>query len=170
MKVGTKTQSTVQPDKFSVNALGEDTYELSLCENVVETEHVIEMDRENLVEKLYGYNLTLEVHKIKSYEEELKRYAVEKLKQNKNITIYNENTKSGIIAFNYKNIFAQDLAIYLNKYNICVRAGNHCAKILKNELKVKNTCRISFYFYNTKEEIDKLVKVLENDNIMNELF
>ena len=122
----------------------------------------------------FGYVIdylnSIGMDKIKSYEEELKRYAVEKLKQNKNITIYNENTKSGIIAFNYKNIFAQDLAIYLNKYNICVRAGNHCAKILKNELKVKNTCRISFYFYNTKEEIDKLVKVLENDNIMNELF
>ena len=69
MKVGTKTQSTLQPDKFSVNALGEDTYELSLCENVVETEQVIEMDGENLVEKLYEYNLTLEVNKIKSYEE-----------------------------------------------------------------------------------------------------
>lgn len=69
MKVGTKTQSTVQPDKFSVNALGEDTYELSLCENIVETEQVIEMVGENLVEKLYEYNLTLEVHNIKSYEE-----------------------------------------------------------------------------------------------------
>ena len=78
--------------------------------------------------------------------------------------------RTGIIAFNYKNLFAQDLAIYLNKYNICVRAGNHCAKILKNEIGVKNTCRASFYFYNTKEEIDKLCDVLNNDNIFNELF
>lgn len=69
MKVGTKTKSTVQPDKFSVNALGADSYELSLCENIVETERITETDGENLVEKLYEYNLTLEVHKIKSYEE-----------------------------------------------------------------------------------------------------
>ena len=69
MKVGTKTKSTVQPDRFSVNALGADTYELSLCENIVETEQVIKMDEENLVEKLYEYNLTLEVHKVKSYDE-----------------------------------------------------------------------------------------------------
>lgn len=69
-----------------------------------------------------------------------------------------------------KNVFAQDLAIYLNKYNICVRAGNHCAKILKNDLKIKNTCRASFYFYNTKEEIDKLVEALSNPNIKNELI
>ena len=69
-----------------------------------------------------------------------------------------------------KDIFSQDLAIYLNKYNICVRAGNHCAKILKGELGIKNTCRISFYFYNTKEEIDKLIKVLKNPNIYNEII
>ena len=93
-----------------------------------------------------------------------------KLKNIKDIIIYNENTKSGIVTFNMKNVFAQDLAIYLNKYNICVRAGNHCAKILKNDLKIKNTCRASFYFYNTKEEIDKLVEALSNPNIKNELI
>lgn len=69
MKVGIKTQSTVRPDKFSVNALGADSYELSLCENIVETEQVIEMNGENVAEKFYEYNLTLEVHKIKSYDE-----------------------------------------------------------------------------------------------------
>ncbi|MBP3920376.1 MAG: cysteine desulfurase [Bacilli bacterium] len=110
------------------------------------------------------------IENIKKYEYDLKKYAVEKMKQNKNIIIYNQNSKSGIITFNYKNIFAQDLAIYLNKYNICVRAGNHCAKILKDELDVKNTCRISLYFYNTKEEIDKLCTVLSNPNIKLEII
>ena len=52
--------------------------------------------------------------------------------------------------------------VYLNHYHICVRAGNHCAKMLKDEIKVKNTCRISFYLYNTKEEIDRLIAVLQN--------
>ena len=54
-----------------------------------------------------------------------------------------------------------DTAVYLNNYNICVRAGNHCAKILKDELGIKNTCRISLYFYNTKEEIDILIDKLK---------
>ena len=63
--------------------------------------------------------------------------------------------------FNIKDVFAQDTAVYLNKYNICVRAGNHCAKILKDELGIKNTCRISLYFYNTKEEIDILIDKLK---------
>ena len=107
---------------------------------------------------------------IAQYEKELKKYAISRLKEVKDIIIYNENSESGIITFNIKDIFAQDLAIYLNKYNICVRAGNHCAKILKDDLGIKNTCRISLYFYNTKEEIDYLVKVLNNENIKDEII
>ncbi|MBE6149930.1 MAG: cysteine desulfurase [Firmicutes bacterium] len=107
---------------------------------------------------------------IYKYEKELKEYALDKLKNVKDVIIYNENSESGIVTFNIKDIFAQDLAIYLDKYNICVRAGNHCAKILKDEIGIKNTCRISLYFYNTKEEIDKLVKVLSNPNIKEEII
>lgn len=107
---------------------------------------------------------------IYNYEKELRNYAVDKLSKIENIEIYNTNSKSGIITFNYKDIFPQDLAIYLDKYNICVRAGNHCAKLLKDELKIKNTCRVSLYFYNTKEDIDALVKALKNSNIKNELL
>lgn len=103
-------------------------------------------------------------------EKELRDYAISKLKENPNIIIYNENSEAGIIAFNYKGVFPQDLAIYLDKYNICIRAGNHCAKILKEEIPVKNTCRVSFYFYNTKEEIDKLIDALNNPNIKNEII
>lgn len=119
---------------------------------------------------IIDYINNIGIENIAKYEQELKKYAVSKLEQNKNIIIYNKNSESGIITFNYKDIFAQDLAIYLNKYNICVRAGNHCAKILKDELKVKNTCRISLYFYNTKEEIDKLCEILNNSNLKNEII
>jgi len=107
---------------------------------------------------------------INKYELELKKYAISRLKEVPNIIIYNEFSESGIITFNIEDIFAQDLAIYLNKYDICVRSGSHCAKILKDELKIKNTCRISLYFYNTKEEIDYLVRVLSNPNIKEEII
>ena len=110
------------------------------------------------------------IDKINDYEQDLKKYAISKLKTVKDIIIYNENSQSGIITFNIKDMFAQDLAIYLNKYNICIRAGNHCAKILKDEIGIKNTCRISLYFYNTKEEIDYLIKVLSNPNIKEEII
>ena len=110
------------------------------------------------------------IKNIEQKEKELKQYALEKLKNIKDIIIYNESAESSIITFNMEGIFAQDLAIYLNKYNICVRAGNHCAKILKDDLGIKNTCRMSLYFYNTKEEIDKLVEVLSKTNIINEII
>ena len=110
------------------------------------------------------------INRIEQQEKKLKEYALNKLKNVKDIIIYNESSESSIITFNIKDIFAQDLAIYLNKYNICVRAGNHCAKILKDELGIKNTCRMSLYFYNTKEEIDKLIEVLNNSNIINEII
>ena len=102
--------------------------------------------------------------KIHSYEKDLKKYFIDKVSDLNNLIIYNKNTESGIITFNIDGVFAQDASIYLNHYNISVRAGNHCTKMLKDELNIKNTVRISFYFYNTYEEIDKLVEVLKNSN------
>ena len=106
--------------------------------------------------------------KIHNYEINLRKYALNELKKLDNIIIYNENIESGIITFNIKGVFPQDVAIYLNKYKICVRAGSHCAKILKDDLGIKNTVRMSLYFYNTKEEVDKLISALNNPNILEE--
>ncbi len=100
--------------------------------------------------------------KIHNYEIELRNYLIKRLKEVNNITVYNENSESGIVIFNINDIFAEDTSRYLNHYNICVRAGNHCTKMVKDEIKVKNTCRISLYLYNTKDEIDKLIEVLKN--------
>lgn len=109
--------------------------------------------------------------KIHEYELSLKEYLISKLNDIPNVIVYNKNTKSSTVLFNLDGVFAQDTAIYLNKRNICVRAGNHCAKILKEELGVKNTCRISLSLYNTKEEIDYLVNVLKNSyNIFEEVI
>ncbi len=108
----------------------------------------------------------LDMDKIHEYELKLREYLVKKLKELDNIEVYNEFSDSGIVAFNIKDVFSQDTAIFLNDYNICVRAGNHCAKILKDELEIKNTCRISLYFYNTKDEIDKLISVLKMSDML----
>ena len=120
--------------------------------------------------KVIEYLENIGMNNIHNYEMDLKKYLITKLKENKNIIIYNDKSDSGIVTINYQDIFAQDLSIYLNKYNICTRAGNHCAKILKEEIGMKNTCRISLYFYNTKEEIDKLISALNNPNIKNEII
>lgn len=105
------------------------------------------------------------------YEQKLKAYLVERLMQLEHITIINEESGSGIVAFNVEDIFSQDVAYYLNKYNVCVRAGNHCAKILKSITGVKNTVRVSLYFYNTYEEIDSLIELLtDKDKIIKEMI
>ena len=102
------------------------------------------------------------IDNITKHERHLKEYFLDKVKDIKELVIYNKNTPGSLVAFNIDGVFSQDTAIYLNHYKICIRAGNHCAKILKEDLLVKNTCRISFYLYNTEEEIDKLVEVLRN--------
>lgn len=101
---------------------------------------------------------------ISNYEQKLRAYLLQKLKEIPHVMIINEESDSGIISFNIDGIFAQDVAVYLNKHHICVRAGNHCAKILKNEVGVKNTVRISIYFYNTYEELDKIADLLKDKN------
>ncbi len=112
--------------------------------------------------KAIDYLMNIGYEKIEKHEEDLKRYFLEKVKRIKNVKIYNPNSKSGIVLFNIDDVFAQDTATFLDYYNICVRSGNHCAKMLIDELGIKNTCRISFYLYNTKEEVDRLIKALEN--------
>jgi len=109
--------------------------------------------------------------KIELYESNLRKYLIDKLIKLDYIDIINLESESGIVSFNIDGIFSQDVAFYLNKYNICVRAGNHCAKILKNETGVKNSIRVSLYFYNTYEEIDKFVELLsDKEKIMKEMI
>ncbi len=108
---------------------------------------------------------------IATYEKNLRKYLVDKLIGIPHIDIINLESDSGIVSFNVENIFSQDIAYYLNKYGICVRAGNHCAKILKKEVGVNNTIRVSLYFYNTIEEVDMLVELLTNkDKILKEML
>ncbi len=137
--------------------------------------HLFESGTPNIA-GILGFGAVLEyitkigLDKIHNYEMELRSYAIDKLKTIPDIIIYNEFSESGIITFNMNDIFAQDLAIYLNKYHICVRAGNHCAKMVQDELGIKNTCRISLYFYNNYEEIDKLIEVLKKPDIKKEII
>lgn len=111
------------------------------------------------------------IENIRKHELELKKYAVEKLHTVKDIVIYNENSESGIVSFNLKGVFAQDLATLLNSKGIAVRSGNHCAKILKNQIHEIATVRASFYLYTTKEDIDALVEALkEGGNFLDAYF
>ena len=118
-----------------------------------------------------SYLENIGMNKIMKYEHELKNYFVSKLKELDNIIIYNEDTVGSIVTFNVRDIFSQDVAIYLDKHHICIRSGNHCSKILNQVFDISNTCRVSLGIYNTYEEIDALVEALKNiENIWTEIL
>ena len=96
--------------------------------------------------------------KIHEHELHLRRMAVEGLKRNGNAILYNEDAESGIVTFNIKDVFAQDVATYLSSKGVFVRSGQHCAKILPEYLKTQGTVRASFYLYNTEEDVKAFVK------------
>lgn len=108
---------------------------------------------------------------IHAHEVMLKEYFLEQVKDLDKVIIYNANAKSGICTFNImdkgKMLFAQDVAGYLDSLGIAVRSGQHCAKLLPDILHTPGTCRASFYIYNTKEDVDKLVEGLKNATIEN---
>ena len=95
---------------------------------------------------------------ITNYENTLLEYANKKLNEIPQIEIHGSpSNKGAIISFNLNNIHPHDVAHILDTYGIAIRAGHHCAQPIMNKLNVAATNRISFYIYNTLEEIDKLV-------------
>ena len=117
------------------------------------------------------YLESIGMERISEYEKNLRKYAIDKLIEIPYIDILNLESDSGIISFNVDGVFSQDVAYYLNKYNLCVRAGNHCSKNLKKEVGVSNSLRVSLYFYNTESDIDALVELLKNkEKIMEEMI
>ena len=113
------------------------------------------------------YLLSIGLDNIHEYEKELRAYAIDKLSQLDNIEIINPDNLYGPIDFNAKGVFAQDAAGFLASKNIAVRSGNHCAKILHNIIHTDQSIRASFYFYNTKEEIDRFVEACKEITLEN---
>lgn len=97
-------------------------------------------------------------------EKHLRKYLLSELKKIPYIKIYNESVASNIVLINIDGITSGDLGLYLNTKNICVRSGKHCTKMLGDESGFEDTVRISLYFYNSYEEIDKLVLALKDFN------
>lgn len=111
---------------------------------------------------------------IEKYEYELKMYANEQLATIKNLEFVNKFSTLPILFFNIKGCSSQDLANYLGSKNIIVRAGLSCAKLSYVNTKVNQAVRASLYVYNTKNDIDVLVKALKEykkgDELDNVIF
>lgn len=102
--------------------------------------------------------------KIQEIEHEVISYARQELSKLNYLTLYttlNEENHSSVISFNIKGVHPHDVASILDSEGVCVRSGNHCAQPLMRFLGIDSTCRASFYIYNTKEDVDKLVKALD---------
>ena len=106
---------------------------------------------------------SLDSEEISNYEKELKDYAVKELAKLKKIVIYNQHLLEniGIILFNLQGYHAHDVADYLGKNNICVRAGNFCCPYLKELIGVEAAIRISLFVYNNKKDVDELIHYLK---------
>ena len=99
--------------------------------------------------------------KINAHETAISNYAVEKLNEIDEVTIYgNPPKRGGVVTFNLHNIHPHDVAQLLDKEGVAIRAGHHCAQPLMDKLGVTATARASFYLYNDLEDIDKLVAAL----------
>ena len=100
---------------------------------------------------------------IERHEKSIVNHAYEKLNEMKEIEIYGPSAekRSGLVAFNVKGVHAHDTSQILDGEGIAIRAGHHCAMPLHSLLGIAASARASFYFYNTKEEVDKLVEGLK---------
>jgi len=110
------------------------------------------------------YLTKIGMNTIRAYEECLTRYAMDKMKRIPGLVIYgpqNPRDRVGVISFTVEGAHPHDLATLLDEEGIAIRAGHHCAMPLHREaLKIEASVRASFYIYNTKQEVDKLVRAL----------
>ena len=98
---------------------------------------------------------------IASYEAELLDYATTVLKELPGLKIYGEAPeKTAVISFNVKGIHPYDIGSILDQMGIAVRTGHHCAQPIMDYFQIPGTIRASFSFYNTKEEVDRLIEGL----------
>lgn len=101
---------------------------------------------------------------IEKIENEIISYAIDELSKLEFLELYipkDRKKHSSVISFNIKGVHPHDVASILDTCGVCVRSGNHCAQPLMRYLKIDSTCRASFYIYNTKEDVDKLVEGLK---------
>ena len=99
---------------------------------------------------------------ISAYEQELLDYGTAQLKAIEGVEIYGEaKNKTAVISFNVKGIHPYDIGSILDKMGVAVRTGHHCAQPIMDYYQIPGTVRASFSFYNTKEEIDKMILALK---------
>ena len=109
------------------------------------------------------YLNNVKMENVEKIEKELMKYAMDELSKLDFVTIYGPRDLSkhaGVISFNVNKVHPHDVASILDSENVCIRSGNHCAQPLLRYMGLDSTCRASFYIYNTKEDVDRLIDAL----------
>lgn len=111
------------------------------------------------------YINSLGFEEIERIEKELTYYAIDELKKIPYVELYGcdsaRDNKIGIITFNIKDVHPHDVATILDAEGVAIRAGHHCAQPLMNYLGQNSTCRASFYFYNTIDDVNRLIDAIK---------
>ncbi|MFB6295384.1 MAG: aminotransferase class V-fold PLP-dependent enzyme [Halobacteriales archaeon] len=103
--------------------------------------------------------------RIKRHEQELAEYTMDRLAEFDDVEMYGPppgEERGGVVAFNVEGIHAHDLSSICNDFGVAIRAGDHCTQPLHDRMGVAASARASFYLYNTREEVDRLVEAIEH--------
>jgi len=103
--------------------------------------------------------------RIRRHEQELTEYAMERLGEFDDVEVYGPpvgEERGGVVAFNVEGMHAHDLSSICNDFGVAIRAGDHCAQPLHDRMGVAASARASFYLYNTREEVDRLIEAVEH--------
>lgn len=106
----------------------------------------------------------LDMENVREHEEILTEYTIRRMQECEKVQIYgpeDASLKCGILPFGVEGLSSHDVALFLDSYGIMIRSGFHCAQPLHEKFRLKSSARASFYIYNTREEIDRLVEVLK---------
>ena len=105
---------------------------------------------------------SLDMEAVEAHEQELLRYATEQLQRIEGLRIYGTTpNKCAILSFNVEGVHGYDMGMILDKLGIAIRTGQHCAEPVMHHFGVQGMCRASLALYNTREEIDALVRGVE---------
>ncbi len=106
------------------------------------------------------YLSRLGMNNIAEYENRIMKYAQEQLQKVKSLTLYGNDLRQGVIAFNLGKHHAYDVGAFLDNYGIAIRTGHHCAMPIMDYYQVPAMCRASLGLYTNKNDIDALVNAL----------
>lgn len=111
--------------------------------------------------KAIEYINKIGVDKIKRYCDEITQYALKRLKEIKQIKVLGPQERGPVISFHIEGMHSHDVSELLDREGVAIRGGHHCAMPLMKVLNIPGCSRASFYFYNTKEDVDTFIEALK---------